>query len=302
MSQIIPCEMDTKPMAETMSSVSNHVAATTAAVVTMQGAVIAAERKGAQKVCRNVNRGFLTMMRSQISQKVAYKKSRVDALLFKLAQQKKRLLSIKANMEVQYNRIAERYLRIFSVINRELKTRLLQIDQPVFKFVNKDVAATSNRMNALSAWVSTAQDEDVALSQRLLAANVKANAEKAIRRSADFLARMGEQKRLTGLILHSQSSPADCDLLRVPVLIRESENDVSRIPRVDIFTPDSLDPTTASSLSDAVRSSSDLPWSDGSVQPELAERFASLMQSSSASSRVKDVAMRLFSSSNFKVI
>lgn len=302
MSQIIPCEMDTKPMAETMSSVSNHVAATTAAVVSMQGAVIAAEKKGAQKVCRNVNRGFLTMMRSQISQKVAYKKSRVDALLFKLAQQKKRLLSIKANMEVQYNRIAERYLRIFSVINRELKNRLLQIDQPVFKFVNKDVAATSNRMNTLSAWVSTAQDEDVALSQRLLAANVKANAEKAIRRSADFLARMGEQKRITGLVLHCQSSPADCGCLRAPVLIRESENDVSRIPCVDVFTPDSLDPMTASSLADAVRSSADFSWHGGPVQPELAERFASLMQASSASARVKEVAMRLFSSSNFKTI
>lgn len=302
MSQNIDCMLDTTPMANTMSSVSTHVTATTAAVVTMQGAVIAAERKGAQKVCRNVNRGFLTMMRSQISQKVAYKKSRVDALLFKLAQQKKRLLSIKANMEVQYNRIAERYLRIFSVINRELKNRLLQVDQPVFKFVNKDVAATSNRMNAMSAWVSTAQGEDVALSQRLLAANVKANAEKAIRRSAYFLAQMGEQKRLTGLILHSQSSPADCDYLRVPVLIRESVNDVSRIPRVDIFTPDSLAPAPASSLSDAVRSSSDLPWRDSPVQPELAERFASLLQASSASAKVKDVAMRLFSSSNFKVI
>lgn len=302
MSQNIDCMLDTTPMAKTMASVSTHVTATTAAVVTMQGAVIAAERKGAQKVCRNVNRGFLTMMRSQISQKVAYKKSRVDALLFKLAQQKKRLLSIKANMEVQYNRIAERYLSIFSVINRELKSRLLQVDQPVFKFVNKDVAATSNRMNAMSAWVSTAQGEDVALSQRLLAANVKANAEKAIRRSADFLAQMGEQKRLTGLILHSQSSPADCDYLRVPVLIRESVNDVSRIPRVDIFTPDSLTPAPATLLSDAVRSSSDLPWRDSPVQPELAERLASLLQASSASARVKDVAMRLFSSSNFKVI
>lgn len=301
MSQI-DCNLDTNPMAATMASVSNHVAATTAAVVSMQSAVIAAEKNGADKVCRNVNRGFLTMMRSQISQKVAYKKSRVDALLFKLAQQKKRLLAIKANMEVQYNRIAERYLRIFSVINRELKTRLLQIDQPVFKFVNKDVAATSNRMNSMSAWVSTAQDEDVALSQRLLVANVKANAEKAIRRSADFLAQMGEQKRLTGLILHSLSSPDDCGDIRVPVLIRESENDVSQVPRVDIFTPDSLAPASVSLLSDAVRSSADLPWRDGPVQPELAERFAYLMQSSGAPTRVKDVAMRLFSSSNFKAI
>ena len=301
MSQI-DCNLDTNPMAATMASVSNHVAATTAAVVSMQSAVIAAEKNGANKVCRNVNRGFLTMMRSQISQKVAYKKSRVDALLFKMAQQKKRLLAVKANMEVQYNRIAERYLRIFSVINRELKTRLLQIDQPVFKFVNKDVAATSNRMNAMSAWASTAQGEAVSLSQRLIIANVKANAEKAIRRSADFLAQMGEQKRITGIILHNQPSPDECGSLCVPVLVRESENDVSRFKRVDVFAPDAIAPETASLISDAVRSSADLPWSDAPAQLELAERFAYLMQESEASARVKDVAMRLFSSSNFKVI
>lgn len=37
--------VDTTPMAETVSSVSNHVTATTAAVVAMQTAVIASEKR-----------------------------------------------------------------------------------------------------------------------------------------------------------------------------------------------------------------------------------------------------------------
>lgn len=41
--------VDTTPMAETVSSVSNHVTATTAAVVAMQTAVIASEKASAQK-------------------------------------------------------------------------------------------------------------------------------------------------------------------------------------------------------------------------------------------------------------
>lgn len=43
MSTTISCRVDTKPMAEELHSVSNHVKGTTAAVTTMQAAVIAAE-------------------------------------------------------------------------------------------------------------------------------------------------------------------------------------------------------------------------------------------------------------------
>lgn len=58
MATLIPCSVDTTPMAAELQSVSNHVKGTTAAVVTMQSAVIAAENNSANKVCSNVNRGF----------------------------------------------------------------------------------------------------------------------------------------------------------------------------------------------------------------------------------------------------
>ena len=136
MATLIPCSVDTAPMAAELQSVSNHVKGTTAAVVTMQTAVIAAENKGANKVCSNVNRGFFTLMRSQISQKIANKQSRVEALIMQLGQQKRQLLSIKTNMEREYGRIAERYLKIFTSVNKELESRIRQIDQPVFELVN----------------------------------------------------------------------------------------------------------------------------------------------------------------------
>ena len=116
MATLIPCEVDTTPMADELRSVSKHVMGTTAAVVAMESAVIAAENASADKVCKNVNRGFFALLQSQISQKIANKQSRVEALLMKLAQQKRQLLGIKANMEREYGRITERYLRIFTVI------------------------------------------------------------------------------------------------------------------------------------------------------------------------------------------
>ena len=155
MSTTFSCTVDTTPMASEMQSVSTHVKGTTAAVVTMQSAVIMAENNSANKVCSNVNRGFFMLVRSQISQKIANKQSRVEALLIQLAQQKRRLLGIKNNMEREYGRIAERYLRTFTAINKELEVRIRQLDQPVFELVNHQMATSSNRMNALTAIIPT---------------------------------------------------------------------------------------------------------------------------------------------------
>ena len=152
MATLIPCSVDTTPMAAELKSVSNHVKGTTAAVVTMQSAVIAAENNSANKVCSNVNRGFFTLMQSQISQKIANKQSRVEALLMHLAQQKRQLLGVKANMEREYARIAARYLKIFTSVNKELEQRIRQVDQPVFELVNKHMTTSSNRMHSLTSW------------------------------------------------------------------------------------------------------------------------------------------------------
>ena len=187
MATTIPCSVDTAPMAAGIQSVSNQVKGTTAAVVTMQGAVIEAENRSANKVCSNVNRGFFTLIRSQISQKIANRQSRVEALIMRLGQQKRLLLGIKTNMEREYGRIAERYIRIFTSINKELESRIRQVDQPVFELVNKHMVTSSNRMNALTAWASTSQVEGLTQSQQILVSKMKNNAQIALEESADFL-------------------------------------------------------------------------------------------------------------------
>lgn len=219
MATLIPCSVDTAPMAAELQSVSNHVKGTTAAVVTMQTAVIAAENKGANKVCSNVNRGFFTLMRSQISQKIANKQSRVEALIMQLGQQKRQLLSIKTNMEREYGRIAERYLRIFTSVNKELESRIRQIDQPVFELVNKHMMTSSNRMNALSGWVTTSQVEGITRSQQILVSKMKHNAQVALEQSTEFLSQIGEQRVLTGKILISNPMGNESRTCQVPVVI-----------------------------------------------------------------------------------
>ena len=302
MATLIPCTVDTTPMAAEIKSVSNQVKGTTTAVVTMQSAVIAAEMKSAEKVCNNVNRGFFTMMRSQISQKIASKHSRVEALLLQLGQQRRQLASIKANMEREYGRIAARYLRIFTNINKELEIRINQIDQPVFELVNKHIAASSNRMNSLTAWCATSQAEGITQSQRILASKMKHNAQVALEQSKEFLEQIGQQRVLTNKILISNPAGNDYKLCQIPVAICETVSDSAGFTRTEISAPSAISDYNASQINNTIRSTHDLPWKSAEKNEQISDEFCRCLEASSASSRVKDKIKEMYLSSNFETL
>ena len=302
MATVISCEVDTSPMAAEIRSVSNHVDGTTAAVVTMQGAVLAAEKNSADKVCSNVNRGFFTLMRSQISQKIANKQSRVEALLMKLAHQKRQLLSIKSNMEREYGRIAARYLKIFTSVNKELEKQICQIDQPVFELVNKHMVASSNRMNALSSWVTTSQVEGVTQSQQILMSNMKHDAQVVLEQTTDFLSHIGEQRVITGKVLISNPQGNETKTCQIPVLIYETISDSAGIPRLEISVADAFSSENYSIISNAIRESNDLPWHKDKISPLVAAEFSNILQSSSVSAPVKAMIKKMYVLSRFETL
>ncbi|TFH78078.1 hypothetical protein [Segatella hominis] len=301
MSTTISCRVDTKPMAEELHSVSNHVKGTTAAVTTMQAAVIAAENSGANKVCSNVNRGFFTLMCSQISQKIASKHSRVEALLMHLGQQKRILMGIKNNMEREYGRICERYHRIFTSINKELEQRIRQIDQPVFELVNKNMVTASNRMNALTGWAANSQIEGLTDSQRILMSKMKYNAQYALEQSADFLAQIGKQRVLTNQILISNVQGNEDKTCQIPVIICESISDTASIPRTEVWTPDDLSSANASQINNVIREK-DMEWKDEKWSVQVDEEFNRLVDSSNASQRVKQMIQKLYTTAESKTL
>ena len=143
----IDCLVDTHPMANEINSVSTNIKGTTAAVVGMKAAVIQAEAEAADHVCNNVNKGFYTLIHSQISQKIAKLQSEVDSHLMKLNQLCKQLLSIKGRMERDYGNISQRYIKLFNGLNKNLEQRVYEIDRPAIEFAVKDSNSISNSHN-----------------------------------------------------------------------------------------------------------------------------------------------------------
>ncbi|MDR1882799.1 MAG: hypothetical protein LBR26_08475 [Prevotella sp.] len=301
----IDCVLDTDPMAQKISSVSSHVNATTTAVVAMQTAVVLAESKAADHVCDNVNRGFYTLIRSQISQKTAKLKSEVDSHLMHLNQQRKQLLAIKGRMERDYNMISSRYLKLFNGLNQNLRQRIFELDKPTIDFAVKEVEKVSNRTKYLTATVPVSQLESLAASQRIIASNVKFRGLKVINSMTRFLADMSEQKKLTDQVLLTGSVKIENTSFSVPIVISECNFDKFDNKNMDVVVNNvGLSNLTQSSIKNAVVSHIDtLQWqNEREINSETESEFRKLLSVSNASQRVKDMANKLFMASNYQTI
>lgn len=296
--------VDTKPMADEMRSVSRHVNATTGAVVAMQAAVIIAEEKAADHVCNNVNKGFYSLIRSQISQKMAKLQSEVDSHLMQLVQQKNALLSIKNRMQKDYNMIASRYIKLFNGLNSNLKQRVFELDKPTIDFAVKEVDKVSNRSKYLTATIPIAQLESLAASQKIVASNVKYRGLNVIKSMRSFLFEMNTQKKLTDQILINDGRYTETAKVYIPIVICECNRDKTDTG-IEISVSDvELDNISKSAIKNtAFAELNQIEWQAKSTpNTEVRSEFSKLVSSSSKSQRVKDMATTLFQSNNYQTI
>jgi hypothetical protein len=296
--------VDTNPMATEIGSVSKHVNATTTAVVAMQTAVVLAEAKAADHVCDNVNKGFYTLMRSQISQKIAKLQSEVDSHFMKLTQLRKNLFGIKNRMERDYNMISNRYLKLFNGLNANLKQRVFELDKPVISFAVKDVEQISNRTKYLTATVPVSQLESLSASQKIIASNVKYRGLNVINSMKSFLSDMAEQKKLTNLIL-LKSYDVKNVTISIPVIISEVNLDKYDNKSLDVTVSNvELNNVAKSAIKNTVFTNAEnLHWLTAKeIDKEIKSEFSKFVTASSSSQRVKDMANKLFLTNNFQTI
>ena len=294
--------VDTKPMADEIRSVSHHVNATTGAVVAMQAAVIIAEEKAADHVCYNVNKGFYSLIRSQISQKMAKLQSEVDAHLMQLVQQNNALISIKTRMQRDYNMISGRYIKLFNGLNSNLKQRVFELDKPTIDFAIKEVDKVSNRTKYLTATIPLTQLESLTASQKIIASNVKFRGHNVIKSMRSFLFEMNAQKKLTDQILINDGKHTETATIFIPVILYECNRNKNDSSFEISVSEVELDNMSKSAIKNTIFSEiNQIKWQQNTQQnAELKSEFSKLVKSSSKSQRVKDLAMNLFQSNNYQ--
>lgn len=297
--------VDTNPMANEIGRVSKHVNATTSAVVAMQTAVVIAEKKAADHVCFNVNKGFFSLIRSQISQKIAKLQSDIDSHLMQLNQQKKQLLAIKDRMERDFNMISGRYLKLFNGLNSSLKERIYTLDKPTVDLADKEVGIITNRSKNLTATVPITQLESITDSQKIIASNLKYRSFILINSMKNFLAEFYHQNKLTNQILIENNTIVKDESLCIPILISESNNNSLNNKNLDIILNKStLNKQSQSDIEDSLMSNIDsFQWKDETIKnKEVQNEFNNMVSTSNNSQRIKDLTNKLFKENNYQVI
>lgn len=306
MSTTFDCYVDTSEMADSISSVKNHVDGTTGAVVAMQTAVIAAEKKGADLVCSRVNQGFYAMVRSQISQKMARLQSQVDARLMRLNQQRKQLLAIRRVMERDYQMISARYIKLFNTINRELRQRITELDRPVIRFAMQETDRMSNRNELTVSTVPVGQSESLKTASKILSSRLKHSAAKAIQSIENFIGAANRLNAMTGRIMLPRRIEEQSSRISVPVIVLEGNYDASGQNQTYVYVCETgLSSDSRSRIQESVFAASrgdSLHWNSGQRPEELANEFRRQVAASGVSPRVADMINMMFNAADFNTL
>lgn len=290
--------VDTAPMASEMKRVTDKVGNVTTAVVGMQTAVIAAEVKATDTVCKKLNHGFFQLIFSQLAQKSVTAKSETSAVGMEMVSQQKALLKLKERMDNDYRMISSRYKALFEDLNKELHTRVAELDRPVIDLVEKDISTTLNRLNRLVAAVPVNQSESLTLSQRLAAAHIKENAQLLIGRMKEYLISFKQQQRNTQNIQVNQKVK-EAIKLYLPVLVVHQRSESGREATTILPTQSvqRLGGAQSKQINEqALRSGDALSWHSVPMegQKRVAGEFQRMVDQASASTRIKEMTRKLF--------
>ncbi len=295
--------IDTQPLANELGNVSNNVSLTTGAMVSMQEAVIAAEERASDYVCDNVNTGFYALIRAQISQKLAKYKSDVDSHTMLLSQQKRALQSIKGRMERDYNMISRRYTKLFDGLNSNLRTRVFELDKPSVDFACKEIGRISNRTKYLTATIPVTQLESIAVSQKIIASNLKQRGFKVIDSMTSFIHEINIQKKLTDKILVEDFPQRHGDAY-IPVILYQFNRDRSGKENMEIVMTDTeLNDTAKSTISEGLYSGlSNIEWREEDQSEKIIyDEFCKQLSESGKTPREKEMALKLFKANRYLI-
>ena len=227
----INIHVDTHPFDHSVAGCVGSVSALTASVVATEAAEVASRRANAKKIAGTVVSGFFKYTRSEISQQTSELAVRLEATINHLRQLAKSVADKKAQLYSDFNRIADRYTKLFHDLDNELNNRITAIDRPVFQF-RKKLGEINEKYfgNGGANMVTVFQKEGGLLQTMILTSRVKTRAFDAIQSGKDFLAQ--QQTITVQLKKNTHENDRQGDYLVPVCFMDQSMPDGNRTERV----------------------------------------------------------------------
>ena len=293
--------VDTSPMARSIDGVSHNINATTTAVIAMQSAVVGAQQEASRTICTNVDRGFYTLMRSQLSQKIAecysvmYSKKQ---LMENFSEQIEKIMVI---MQDDYNRIKRRYTKQFNSLDKALETRIHELDKKSYELSRNQRNTKFKSDNEIIKTIVYG-DETQKMNVQTISATVKNRSSKAIGCMSENILEDLNYTRTVKFILNGQSVHESMKEY-VPVVVTEWDSMLATDSKLDnVYVPQDKFVQDHSELLDAVNSSyPDFNWSrvDQESYEKIKSSFMKMCGREKIDERVLKEMVRLFEQSKW---
>ena len=234
------CTVDTTPMANSVDTMSYHVNATTTAVATMQTAVIATEKKATDYICGNIDKGFFSLIRSQISAKLAKHFTEMNSYMLLLLEYSKSLSNIQDRMNSDVNRIKNNYYKIFHSLDKALENRITEINRSA---INLAEIRESNIIKPLTMQLSNvalANKDTLVTASNIVNARLKNRTQKTIDSlGANAYENISFKKQLNDLLVDNNIS-AQTKVL-IPIIYMKGDSQaIAGLKSENIYSPDFL--------------------------------------------------------------
>ena len=228
--------VDTSPMAASIKSMETHVKGTIVAVAAMEASVIAAEKQAEKTITQNIDRGFYSLIKSQISQKAVAAYTEMSSKLLIMQQYIKTLDKIKHQMMADYQMISRRYHKLFQSLNKSAESRIRELDGHIMDIAAVKSDAVMGRQRDDGAAFLTAHNEMLMVSQSALSAKVKLKTKYTIDKLASHIDETNAYTGKLDSIIDSRSDEQQMDELFLPIIISEVDSFIGDTSLEHIYT------------------------------------------------------------------
>jgi|APTNR8051073442_1049403.scaffolds.fasta_scaffold02789_4 hypothetical protein len=211
--------VDTDPFDESILITENQVDELTGSVQEAGVANVEAIKSNADAISSTIVGGFFSYIRSDLSQQTSELRPKVEAKMVQLIKLHEACRGKIAQMSQDFNRIAERYTKIFDALDTETKNRILALSGKLFsleKIIKGKIDKPSSESLFAGSTISNLEIES--LTSLLFGLRIKGGAKLIIERTKNLLlSDRTFSKRINSIL--STEKTEDIRTIYLPVIV-----------------------------------------------------------------------------------
>ncbi len=179
-------------------------------------------RQNSENISSTIVSGFFSYIRSDLSQQISEFRPKVDSKFIEMVKQKEAVLSKMDQMTEDFHRIASRYTKLFSELDRETRTRIHALDASSFRM--QELLTESIYLPLRSKLLPTAtvtSQEETSIRTKLHTSRLRSGTRLLIDRAREVISSYNRLGLRLRAILSNESTETST-LKYLPVLFSES--------------------------------------------------------------------------------